>query len=122
MTDTDDRAFEAAWKACSSWDGKITKPVLRKAIEAYVKEANAESRCEELVEALERSMVAINDWLHVYAPDECREADVAESRARLRENGTLWYIANVQEQNRDAIASHRKSNDALKELGKGDGR
>lgn len=38
MTDTNDRAFEAAWKACSSWDGKITKPVLRKAIEAYLRE------------------------------------------------------------------------------------
>jgi hypothetical protein len=38
MTDTEQRAFEAAWKICSAWDGKITKPVLRKAIEAYVKE------------------------------------------------------------------------------------
>lgn len=38
----DDRAFEAAWKACSSWDGKITKPVLRKAIEAYIKEIEAQ--------------------------------------------------------------------------------
>lgn len=35
---TDDRALEAAWKACSAWDGKITKPVLRKAIEACLKE------------------------------------------------------------------------------------
>ncbi|MBY5821435.1 hypothetical protein [Rhizobium leguminosarum] len=35
---TEERAFEAAWKACSAWDGKITKPVLRKVIEAYVKE------------------------------------------------------------------------------------
>jgi hypothetical protein len=35
----EERALEAAWKICSAWDGKITKPVLRKAIEAYVKEA-----------------------------------------------------------------------------------
>lgn len=82
----------------------------------------AESRCEELVKALERSMVAINDWLHVYAPDECRESDVAESRARLWENGTLSYIAEVQEQNRAALSQHRKGSAALKELGKGDGR
>lgn len=40
MTDHD-RAFEAAWKACSSWEGKITKPVLRKAIAAYLKEIEA---------------------------------------------------------------------------------
>lgn len=38
MTDTEERAFEAAWKACSSWDGKITPQVLRKAIDAYLKE------------------------------------------------------------------------------------
>jgi hypothetical protein len=38
MTDTDQRALEAAWKICSAWDGKITKPVLRKVIEAYLKE------------------------------------------------------------------------------------
>jgi hypothetical protein len=37
----EERAFEAAWKACSAWDGKITKPVLRKVIEAYVKEIEA---------------------------------------------------------------------------------
>jgi hypothetical protein len=35
---TEDRAFLAAWKICSAWDGKITKPVLKKAIEAALKE------------------------------------------------------------------------------------
>ena len=39
---TDDRALEAAWKSCSSWDGKITKPVLRKAIAAYLREIDVE--------------------------------------------------------------------------------
>jgi len=34
----EERALEAAWKICSAWDGKITKPVLRKAIEAALKE------------------------------------------------------------------------------------
>lgn len=37
----EERAFESAWKICSAWDGKITKPVLRKAIEAYIKEIEA---------------------------------------------------------------------------------
>jgi hypothetical protein len=42
MTDThDQRAFEAAWKICSAWDGKITKPVLRKVIAAYLREIEA---------------------------------------------------------------------------------
>lgn len=35
---TEERALEAAWKACSAWDGKITKPVLRKAIDAAIAE------------------------------------------------------------------------------------
>lgn len=34
----EERAFLAAWKICSAWDGKITKPVLRKAVEAALKE------------------------------------------------------------------------------------
>ncbi|TAX57160.1 hypothetical protein ELI01_18965 [Rhizobium leguminosarum] len=37
----EEHAFLAAWKICSAWDGKITKPVLRKAIEAAVSEARA---------------------------------------------------------------------------------
>lgn len=35
---TEERAFLAAWKICSAWDGKITKPALRKAIAAAIKE------------------------------------------------------------------------------------
>ncbi|MBX5089397.1 DUF551 domain-containing protein [Rhizobium lentis] len=39
MTTPEDRAFAAAWKIVSAWDGKITKPVLRKAIDAAIAEA-----------------------------------------------------------------------------------
>jgi hypothetical protein len=65
------------------------------------------ARCEKAEAALERSIVAINDWMHLYAPDMCKESDVAEAMARVHENGTLAYIANVQEQNRDALAAIR---------------
>lgn len=59
-----------------------------------------------LVEALRRSMVAIDDWLHVYASDMCDEADVQDSRQRIAEAGaTLSYIASVQQNNRAALAS-----------------
>jgi hypothetical protein len=51
-SDADDRAFEAAWKACSSWDGKITKPVLRKAIAAAIKETRA-AALEEAAKLIE---------------------------------------------------------------------
>ncbi|MBX5140648.1 hypothetical protein HJB79_18000 [Rhizobium lentis] len=39
----EDRAFAAAWKIVSAWDGKITKPVLRKAIDAAISEARTEA-------------------------------------------------------------------------------
>jgi hypothetical protein len=49
----DERAFLAAWKICSAWDGKITKPVLRKAIAAAVSDARA-AALEEAIEAVKR--------------------------------------------------------------------
>ena len=55
-------------------------------------------------EALERSIVAIDDWLNIYASAECDEQRVKEAKKRIREHGTLAYIANVQEQNRAALA------------------
>ena len=53
--------------------------------------------------ALERSVIAINDWLHQYAGDVCNEESVAESAARVGEYGTIGYIADVLEQNRCAL-------------------
>jgi hypothetical protein len=73
-----------------------------------------------LEKALRRSVTAIDDWLHLFIPEEfgdgygpecvagrcdCKIKDyVAETRARIKESGgTLAYIADVQEQNRDAL-------------------
>ena len=56
--------------------------------------------------ALERSMLAINDWLHTYAHDLCDRDDVARSNSRVQaQGGTLAYIGSVQEQNRAALAA-----------------
>lgn len=55
-------------------------------------------------EALEKSRVAIDDWLNLYAPEHCNEARVAEARARVNAIGTLAYIAEVQQGNREALA------------------
>jgi hypothetical protein len=57
-----------------------------------------------LREALEFSMQALDDWLHVHAPDECNANDVARSRSRISKYGTIGYIATVQEGNRKALA------------------
>jgi hypothetical protein len=78
----------------------------RNATISLVKRAEAEEdRVRGMREALERSKVALDDWLHVYAGDMCDPQKVAESVARISEAGaTLAYIAKVQKQNRAALA------------------
>lgn len=75
----------------------------------YVRAASADA----LAEALSRSIVAIDDWLHQYAPDECVPRRVTETRDRIMSGGgTLAYIAEIQQQNRTALTSYREaSND-----------
>lgn len=60
---------------------------------------------DALREALQRSIVAIDDWLNTYASDLCDPKHVEEAENRIGEYGTLAYIANVQEQNRAALAA-----------------
>jgi hypothetical protein len=61
---------------------------------------------ERLREALKRSVVAIDDWLHQYASELCDEKYVAATAKRIMANGgTLAYIANLQEQNRAALSA-----------------
>ena len=45
----------------------------------------------------------MDDWVNTYAPEFCDAARVEESRARIRQHGTLGYVATVQEQNRRAL-------------------
>jgi hypothetical protein len=58
-----------------------------------------------LREALDRSRVAIDDWLNLYASEMCDEARVEEARKRTNENGTLYYIATVQRTNREVLST-----------------
>ena len=62
----------------------------------------------ELVEALDSSRIAIDDWLHCYAPEFCGKAHVQETRDRLlKAGGTLAYIADIQHDNRAALTAVR---------------
>ena len=69
---------------------------------------SAEQREARLRKALEASVVAIDDWLHTFAPELCGADAVAETEARINEGGTLWYIATTQEANRAALADGRE--------------
>lgn len=62
----------------------------------------------EAVVALQRSMTALDDWINTYAPEFCKPERVEEARKRIWENGTLAYIAEVQEDNRAAIRAYRE--------------
>ena len=58
----------------------------------------------KVVEALNTSIVAIDDWLNTYAHDLCNEERVKEASNRIKENGgTCYYIAVTQEKNRQAL-------------------
>jgi hypothetical protein len=70
----EERAFDAAWKICSAWDGKITKPVLRKAIAAAIK---------EMLEPYQDRVAAAHHALFHDDP-----TDVEERRARFFEEAT----------------------------------
>jgi hypothetical protein len=61
-----------------------------------------------LEEAVRRSMLALDDWLNVYASEFCDEKRVAEARKRVYEYGTLAYITEAQEVNRAALKKLNK--------------
>lgn len=73
---------------------------------------DAADEIERLRATIKRSMIAIDDWLNTYASDLCDDARVAEAHARIGEMGTLAYIADVQQQNRAALADEQVPEDS----------
>ena len=64
----------------------------------------------ELVDALEKSSLALDDWIHTYAYDLCDPVKASESHARIfEEGGTLHYVGTLQEVNRKLIERHRNN-------------
>jgi hypothetical protein len=66
-------------------------------------------------------MVALDDWLHIYAADQCDPGKVAKTELRIfRAGGPIAYIAAVQHQNRVALrAREEQTKIAIGRLGKG---
>lgn len=61
------------------------------------------AREKTLRAALERSILALDTWLHIYASDQCDPQRVAEAQQRIKDyGGLIAYIADVQRQNREA--------------------
>lgn len=99
------------------WYCGIHDPVKRKAKrKAYFRKAMAtiyapdyaalKASHAELMKRLQTSMVAIDDWLHLYAPELCGEEHVRETHERIDAAGApLAYIAETQEENRKALAA-----------------
>jgi hypothetical protein len=63
-----------------------------------------QNRVKELEGMLRINMTALDDWLHVLAPYECDEKHVNGTRKRLNKGGTIYYLANIQQQNRQVLA------------------
>jgi len=91
------------------WEGVVTEYNKKKAYLEYELE-KLERENAELVDALEKASVALDDWIHTYAYDLCDAAKVAESHERIFANhGTLYYIGTLQEVNRKLIEQHRNN-------------
>lgn len=57
-----------------------------------------------LREALTNSTIALDDWIRTFASELCHEKHVQESYERINQGGgTLYYIAVLQEANRNAL-------------------
>lgn len=60
----------------------------------------AQKRTEQVAalnSALRVARQGIDDWMHIYAHDLCDEAEVKAARDRVYENGTLAYMANINQ-------------------------
>lgn len=72
-------------------------------LKAAKEKADNAKNVANLVAALKSSMTALDDWLHTYAPEFCDPGHVADAQRRIGERGTLSYITEVQQRNRNAL-------------------
>lgn len=90
-------ARQAATEAIGGW--ALMSPNFHRSVAGALLAAEARGT-QRANYALTVSEQALKDWLHVYAPDLCDEAEAGAARARIGEKGTIGYIA-------DALAAIR---------------
>lgn len=77
----------------------VTRPYIEALETAERESAAKDARLRECI-------VALDDWLHTYAEEMCKEEYVKESYRRIADNGgTLAYIARLQAANRATLAA-----------------
>jgi hypothetical protein len=113
---------DASRKNSSSWDTEAADEIDRLRAEvASLKEERDEAdkastilaqkfvaangRVEMLAGALRTSMVALDDWLNIFASEFCDKQRVKEAYARINAEGTIAYLAGIQESNRTALSN-----------------
>ena len=48
-------------------------------------------------------MVALDDWINIFAGEFCDRDRVEEAITRVSERGVIWYVADIQERKRSAV-------------------
>ena len=65
--------------------------------------AKRDDRMDRMTSALHAAILALGDWVNIYAPEFCDEQRVEEAKARINEQGTLQYVATVIQQCEDSL-------------------
>jgi hypothetical protein len=98
--------YEKLWKDFVSLQRGDTVGICAKVERYYREQASASHERSNDPRLLVDLSVALDDWLHQYAPEHCHEDQVRERAKRIFDmGGTLYYLAGLQKRIRAAIAS-----------------
>lgn len=64
-----------------------------------------------ILDSVNSAIIALNDWSRITAPEYYNENDVQDSKSRVYSGGTLFYIATVLGQLREAKDLMESKND-----------
>ncbi len=62
-----------------------------------------------LREAMETAIIAIDDFVNIYAEEYCDPGRVEEARQRMNENGTLYYASSILKQCKSALKENNEN-------------
>ena len=68
---------------------------------------NLKEENEALRSALTSAILALDDWLTVFAPEFCREDRVNDARKRISEHGLMYYHAITVRKCKQALGEYK---------------